>query len=97
MEPHIPDKDKMIDELLRVLKPGGTLILAGWNVRDDAVVPLSPFEHKKVRPRAVCVRSGCSPKDENRRIWRGPFGSRGTVAKRGGTWQKKGCGAGRGF
>jgi len=39
----------MIDELLRVLKPGGTLILAGWNVRDDAVVPLSPFEHKKVQ------------------------------------------------
>ena len=24
---------------------GGTLILAGWNVRDDSVVPLSPFEH----------------------------------------------------
>ena len=47
MEPHIPDKDKMIDELLRVLKPGGTLVLGGWNVRDDSVVPLSPFEHKK--------------------------------------------------
>merc|ERR1719399_991817 len=48
MEPHIPDKRKMVDELLRVLKPGGTLILAGWNVRDDSIIPLSPFEHRQV-------------------------------------------------
>jgi MPBQ/MSBQ methyltransferase len=48
MEPHIPDKRKMCDELLRVLKPGGTLILGGWNVRDDSLIPLTPFEHKQV-------------------------------------------------
>jgi MPBQ/MSBQ methyltransferase len=48
MEPHIPDKRKMCDELLRVLKPGGTLVLAGWNVRDDSVIPLSPNEHQQV-------------------------------------------------
>lgn len=48
MEPHIPDKNKMVDELMRVLKPGGTLVLGGWNVRDDSIIRLSPNEHRQV-------------------------------------------------
>eukprot|EP01084_Bolivina_argentea_P014356 26805_1 len=34
MEPHIPDKDKMVNEMLRLLKPNGLLILGCWNIRD---------------------------------------------------------------
>ena len=29
--PHMPDKQRYADELLRVLKPGGTLAVADWN------------------------------------------------------------------
>jgi len=32
--PHMPDKQRFADELLRVLKPGGTLAAADWNRRD---------------------------------------------------------------
>ncbi len=31
--PHMPDKQKYADELLRVLRPGGVLALADWNAR----------------------------------------------------------------
>lgn len=30
-EPHMPDKERYVQEMLRVLKPGGTLIIASWN------------------------------------------------------------------
>ncbi len=33
--PHMPDKQLYADELLRVLKPGGVLIVADWNRRDS--------------------------------------------------------------
>ena len=33
--PHMPDKDVFARELLRVLKPGGILVVADWNQRDD--------------------------------------------------------------
>lgn len=32
--PHMPDKQRFADELLRVLKPGGQLAVADWNRRD---------------------------------------------------------------
>ena len=34
--PHMPYKQKYADELLRVLKPGGTLAVADWNRRDPS-------------------------------------------------------------
>lgn len=42
--PHMPDKKVFATELLRVLKPGGTLVVADWNQRDDREVPLSWWE-----------------------------------------------------
>ncbi len=32
--PHMPDKQQYADEMLRVLRPGGVLAVADWNVRD---------------------------------------------------------------
>ncbi len=32
--PHMPDKAVFAGELIRVLKPGGILMLADWNQRD---------------------------------------------------------------
>ena len=32
--PHMPDKQKYADEMLRVLRPGGVLAVADWNRRD---------------------------------------------------------------
>jgi len=34
--PHMPDKQRFADELLRVLRPGGALAVADWNRRDPA-------------------------------------------------------------
>ncbi len=42
--PHMPDKEVFAKELLRVLKPGGTLVVADWNQRDDRQVPLNFWE-----------------------------------------------------
>jgi MPBQ/MSBQ methyltransferase len=42
--PHMPDKQRYADELLRVLKPGGLLAVADWNRRDAAVRPLNRLE-----------------------------------------------------
>jgi len=44
--PHMPDKQRFADELLRVLKPGGLLTVADWNRRDAAVKPLSWLERR---------------------------------------------------
>jgi MPBQ/MSBQ methyltransferase len=44
--PHMPDKQRFADELLRVLKPGGLLAVADWNRRDAAVQPLSRLERR---------------------------------------------------
>lgn len=42
--PHMPDKAIFAKELIRVLKPGGTLVVADWNQRDDRRVPLNFWE-----------------------------------------------------
>ncbi len=42
--PHIFDKQKFADEMLRVLRPGGVLAIADWNQRDTIKYPLTFFE-----------------------------------------------------
>ncbi len=42
--PHMPDKAVFAGELMRVLKPGGNLVVADWNQRDDRQVPLNSWE-----------------------------------------------------
>ena len=42
--PHMPDKAIFAKELLRVLKPGGILVVADWNQRDDREDPLNFWE-----------------------------------------------------
>ncbi|KAG1676388.1 hypothetical protein FOA52_001183 [Chlamydomonas sp. UWO 241] len=38
---HMPDKRKYIEEMVRVLKPGGTLVIACWCQREET--PAAPF------------------------------------------------------
>ena len=42
--PHMPDKQRYADELLRVLKPDGLLAVADWNRRDPADGALNRIE-----------------------------------------------------
>ncbi len=42
--PHMPDKAVFASELMRVLKPGGILVVADWNQRDDRQIPLNWWE-----------------------------------------------------
>jgi MPBQ/MSBQ methyltransferase len=42
--PHMPDKAVFAKELMRVLKPGGVLVVADWNQRDDRQKPLNFWE-----------------------------------------------------
>lgn len=42
--PHMPDKAVFARELMRVLKPGGVLVVADWNQRDDRIKPLNFWE-----------------------------------------------------
>ncbi|MGL5081308.1 MAG: methyltransferase domain-containing protein [Microcoleaceae cyanobacterium] len=42
--PHMPDKAVFAQELMRVLKPGGLLVVADWNQRDDRQTPLNAWE-----------------------------------------------------
>ncbi|NEO25711.1 MAG: methyltransferase domain-containing protein [Kamptonema sp. SIO4C4] len=42
--PHIPKKADFAQELLRVLKPGGVLVVADWNQRDARQNPLNFWE-----------------------------------------------------
>lgn len=47
--PHMPDKAIFAKELLRVLKPGGVLVVADWNQRDDRQIPLNFWERPVMR------------------------------------------------
>lgn len=47
--PHMPDKQRYVDELLRVLKPAGRLAVADWNRRDPADGELSRLERWVMR------------------------------------------------
>lgn len=47
--PHMPDKAQYARELLRVLKPGGILVVADWNQRDDRRKPLKLWEKVVMR------------------------------------------------
>ncbi|OKH18465.1 methyltransferase domain-containing protein [[Limnothrix rosea] IAM M-220] len=47
--PHMPDKMKYAEEMMRVLKPGGILVVADWNQRDDRRVPLNWWEKPVMR------------------------------------------------
>lgn len=42
--PHMPDKAVFAKELMRVIKPGGVLVVADWNQRDDRQNPLNVWE-----------------------------------------------------
>jgi MPBQ/MSBQ methyltransferase len=42
--PHMPDKAQFAKELLRVLRPGGILVVADWNQRDARRQPLQGWE-----------------------------------------------------
>lgn len=43
---HMPDKKKYIEEMTRVLKPGGKLVIATWCQRDDRNRPFTHQERK---------------------------------------------------
>jgi MPBQ/MSBQ methyltransferase len=47
--PHMPDKARYAQEMLRVLKPGGILVVADWNQRDDRQKPLNFWERLVMR------------------------------------------------
>lgn len=47
--PHMPDKAIFAKELMRVLKPGGILVVADWNQRDDRQKPLNFWEKPVMR------------------------------------------------
>lgn len=47
--PHMPDKAVFAKELMRVLKPGGILVVADWNQRDARQKPLVLWEQVVMR------------------------------------------------
>jgi MPBQ/MSBQ methyltransferase len=47
--PHMPDKAIFTKELMRVLKPGGVLVVADWNQRDERALPLNFWEKPVMR------------------------------------------------
>ena len=47
--PHMADKAKYAQEMMRVLKPGGILVVADWNQRDERTLPLNFWEKPVMR------------------------------------------------
>ncbi|CAN0073271.1 unnamed protein product, partial [Phaeothamnion confervicola] len=45
---HMPDKKRYIEEMVRVLKPGGRFVMATWCQRDDTEKPFSPEELRRL-------------------------------------------------
>ena len=48
-EMHMPDKEQFLRELSRILKPGGRLVIATWNVRDTRSALLTTAEQEHVQ------------------------------------------------
>ena len=46
---HMPDKKAYIDEMMRVLKPGGKYVMATWCQRDDREVPFDDKDNRDLR------------------------------------------------
>jgi len=46
---HMPDKKAYIDEMMRVLKPGGKYVMATWCQRDDREVPFSEKDDRDLK------------------------------------------------
>jgi MPBQ/MSBQ methyltransferase len=46
---HMPDKQKYISEMMRVLKPGGKFVMACWCQRDDRDRPLDKKDQRDLR------------------------------------------------
>eukprot|EP00977_Amphora_coffeiformis_P003225 scaffold597_cov176-Amphora_coffeaeformis.AAC.31 len=46
---HMPDKKAYINEMMRVLKPGGKFVMACWSQRDDSVVPFSKKDKRDLQ------------------------------------------------
>ncbi len=46
---HMPDKEAYINEMMRVLKPGGKFVMATWCQRDDREVPFDEKDQRDLR------------------------------------------------
>jgi MPBQ/MSBQ methyltransferase len=46
---HMPDKKKYIDQMMRVLKPGGKFVMATWCQRDDREVPFEKRDNRDLQ------------------------------------------------
>mmetsp|Transcript_1259 Transcript_1259/g.1800 ORF Transcript_1259/g.1800 Transcript_1259/m.1800 type:complete len:381 (+) Transcript_1259:66-1208(+) len=46
---HMPDKEAYINEMMRVLKPGGKYVMATWCQRDDRDVPFDDKDKRDLR------------------------------------------------
>lgn len=46
---HMPDKEAYINEMMRVLKPGGKFVMATWCQRDDREVPFSEKDKRDLK------------------------------------------------
>lgn len=44
---HMPDKKKYVEEMTRVLKPGGKIVIATWCQRDETPVAGGPFTNRE--------------------------------------------------
>lgn len=46
---HMPDKKKYIEEMMRVLKPGGKFVMATWCQRDDRTMPFTEKDKRDLK------------------------------------------------
>jgi MPBQ/MSBQ methyltransferase len=53
---HMPDKKRYIDQMMRVLKPGGKFVMATWCQRDDRDVP---FDKRDLRDLQYLYEEWC--------------------------------------
>ena len=45
----MPDKERFMSEITRLLKQGGRVVTATWNLRDMRTVPLTSAESKHIQ------------------------------------------------